>query len=177
MSRPPGASFASCVDAVHAARTRSQIERQFAARALPRLIEAGVGEESTLQVSLQFATLEGKVTVEGDLSGSVELTCQRCMQPVAVPVDESFRVVIVGDDSATPEEYGGYEPIAVDATQLDLRWLTEEQALLALPLVPMHRPAECPVTSAVEVVERVIPEDTSPRQQPFGNLRDLLRKR
>ena len=117
------------------------------------------------------------MTIEGELSGSVELTCQRCMQTVAVPMDESFRVVLVSDDSAAPEEYGGYEPIAVDATQLDLQWLTEEQALLALPLVPMHPPGECNAPSAVEAVERVLSEDKTPRQQPFGNLRDLLRKR
>jgi uncharacterized protein len=144
---------------------------------LPRLVEAGAGADSTLRVSARFEMLEGKVTIDGDLSASLELTCQRCMLPVAVPMDESFRVVIVSDDSAAPEEYGGYEPIAVEATQLDLQWLTEEQALLALPLVPMHRPGECSMASVVEAVEEAAPQDAAPRQQPFGNLRDLMRKR
>jgi uncharacterized protein len=90
-----------------------------------------------------------------------------------VPIDESFSVVITNDESAPPEEFAGYEPIAVEAARLDLQWLAEEQVLLALPLVPAHEPGECVDVSEAEDV--AVPDQPS-TQRPFGNLRDLLKR-
>lgn len=172
MSRPPDAPVDHYLDAVHAARTRITVDRQFAALDLPRLLEAGAGQESQLHAIFRFKQIEGKAAVDGALTGEVWLTCQRCLKAVAIPIDESFEIVIVGDEAGEPEAFGDYEPIAVEATRLDLQWLTEEQTLLALPLVPMHEPGEC---VEVNEAEEVVP-DEAPRQQPFGNLRELLKK-
>lgn len=173
MSRPPGATVDHYLDALHAARTRITVDRRFAAGDLPRLLEAGAGEKSQLNATFRFTQIEGKAAVDGSLTGDVWLTCQRCTQPVAIAIDESFEVVIVADEDATPDAFGGYEPIAVEATRLDLQWLAEEQTLLALPLVPMHEPDEC---IEVNEADEVVP-DEAPRQQPFGDLRELLKKR
>jgi uncharacterized protein len=101
------------------------------------------------------------------------LSCQRCMQPVAVPIDEQFQVILVQQESA--DEPGGYEPVVVDPARFDVRWLTEEQALLASPLVPLHAVGECDQAAAPP------PSDIEQRasagaQRPFENLRDLLEK-
>ena len=173
MPRPPDASVDDLVDAVHAARTGSRLERHLTAASLPRLLQANAGDESRLSARLSFAQLEGHAVIDGVLNGSVLLKCQRCLQPVAVVVDERFQVVLVSDENAAPEEFGGYEPIAVDATRLDLRWLMEEQTLLALPLVPMHEPGGC---REVQTEADTVAAETE-RQRPFGNLRDLLQNR
>ena len=95
------------------------------------------------------------------------------MQPVAVPIDEQFQVILVQQESA--DEPGGYEPVIADATRFDVRWLAEEQALLALPLVPLHADGEC--DEAAVPPTRSIEQGASPgTQQPFQNLRDLLEK-
>lgn len=172
MSRPPAAPD-HLLDAVHASRSRMTIERQFAVNDLPRLVEAGAGERSHLNAAFRFTRIEAGPAIDGDIVGEVWLTCQRCMKPVAVPIDESFSVVITNDESAPPEEFAGYEPIAVEATRLDLRWLTEEQVLLALPLVPAHEPGEC---VDVSEAEDVAVSDQPSTQRPFGNLRDLLKR-
>jgi len=70
----------------------------------------------------------------------------------------------------------GYEAVEGDPERLSLVDLIEEQALLGLPLVPMHEDqAGCgkaaPTSAAIEVVSTA-----EKKQRPFENLRELLDK-
>src|ERR1043165_1085732 len=170
MPRPPVVSTEQFVDADACARAGSTIERHFFVDQLPRLAESGAQDGSRIDVRLQFSLYDGRPAIDGTLRGAVNLSCQRCMQPVAVPVDERFQVLLVPQESAT--EPGGYEPVIADPARFDVRWLAEEQALLALPLVPLHPAGECE-KAAVEDGEQGASRGT---QQPFQNLRDLLEK-
>jgi uncharacterized protein len=101
------------------------------------------------------------------------------MQPVSIDVDDTFQVLVVDEERS--DEPGGYEPVVANASRLDLRWLAEEQVLLALPLVPMHENEDCAAgvvasSSEAEAPESDEPADEEVRQQPFRNLRDLMRK-
>jgi uncharacterized protein len=171
MPRPPAASSDTFVDAAVCARSGSTIERHFSAAQLPRLSEAGARAGSEIDVSFEFSQFDGQPAVAGALTGSVVLMCQRCLKAVPIVVDERFQVVIVTEDRA--DEPGGYEPVVGDASRFDLLWLTEDQALLALPLVPMHGPGECEEAEAPAPDSNVGTES----QKPFQNLRDMLRQR
>lgn len=171
MPRPPAVSTDLIVDADVCARAGSTIERHFSVAQLPRLHEAGAQDGSRIDVRLQFSLYDGRPAVDGTLSGTLYVSCQRCMQPVQVPIDERFQVLLVPEERE--DEPGGYEPVLAEATRFDLRWLAEEQALLALPLVPMHAEGECDEVAAPLETE----QDASPgSQKPFENLRDLLEK-
>jgi len=177
MSRPPGAPVDHTLDAVHAARSAIRLERHFEVSELSRLRDATLpadreGDDG-LDATFAFSLLEGRPAIDGEMSGTVYLRCQRCLQPVAVPIAEDFQLVLVADDEAQPEEFGGYEPVVVDASRVDLQWLAEEQALLALPLVPLHESGACVEAEDVPVAPAVEVE----KQRPFGNLRELLQKR
>ena len=64
--------------------------------------------------------------------------------------------------------------VIAEAARFDLRWLAEEQALLAMPLVPLHAEGECDEIAAPPPRRE---QDASPgSQKPFQNLRDLLEK-
>jgi uncharacterized protein len=169
MPRPPAVSNELLVDADVCARAGSTIERHFSVAELPRLHEAGVLDGSQVDVRLRFSLFDGRPAIDGALSGTMRLSCQRCMQPVAVPIDERFQLVVTAQESA--EEPGGYEPVVADAAHFDVRWLAEEQALLAMPLVPLHAAGECDEVAAPS------PEgERAAAQKPFENLRDLLEK-
>jgi len=184
MPRPPAVPADKIVDAEVCARAGSTIERRFSAAELPRLREAGGQDGSWIEAEFQFSEFDGKPAVTGELHGTVMLTCQRCMQPVDIGLDDTLQVILV--DAERSDEPGGYEPVIVKASRLDLAWLAEEQALLALPLVPMHESEDC----GAEVASREVAstqereDDTegaqnaagATTQQPFQNLRDLLRK-
>jgi len=177
MSRPPGAPLDPTLDAVHAARSAIRLERHFDVSELPRLRDAtlpdGGEAAAALDAVFAFSLLEGHPAIDGEMSGTVYLRCQRCLQPVAVSLAEDFQLVLVADDEVRPEEFGAYEPVVVDASRVDLQWLAEEQALLALPLVPLHEPGECDEAEDIPVAPAVEVE----KQRPFGNLRELLQKR
>ncbi|MBL8266641.1 YceD family protein [Steroidobacter sp.] len=181
MPRPPAAPVDNIVDADVCARAGSTIARRFSAAELPRLREAGGHDGSAIEAHFQFSLFEGRPAVTGELHGDAVLTCQRCMQPVAIELDDTFQVLLVAEERS--DEPGGYEPVVANASRLDLGWLAEEQVLLALPLVPMHEPGDCDAVEASdEDASTVESEDEAPlsagetKQQPFRNLRDLLRK-
>jgi uncharacterized protein len=172
MPRPPAVSNDLFVDADVCARAGSTFERHFSVAQLPRLQEAGAQDGSRIDVRMRFSMFDGRPAVDGTLSGTVSLRCQRCLQPVAVPVEEQFQVILVQQESA--DEPGGYEPVIADAARFDVRWLAEEQALLSLPLVPLHGPGECDeATVPPPEAEQGAKPGT---QKPFQNLRDLLEK-
>lgn len=81
---------------------------------------------------------DGRVRVRGNVSAQVELECDRCLQPVSVPVTASFDVDYV------PVSNYEREPLAelqdddlglsvFDGEAIDLEDLTREQAILSLP--------------------------------------------
>jgi uncharacterized protein len=172
MPRPPAVSTDQYVDADVCARAGSIIERHFSVAQLPRLHEAGAQDGSRIDVRVQFSLFDGRPAIDGSLSGTVQLGCQRCMQPVAMPIDERFQVILVPEESA--EEPGGYEPVIAEPARFDVRWLAEEQALLAMPLVPMHAEGEC--DDAVAPPPQTEQEASPGSQKPFQNLRDLMEK-
>ena len=75
MSRPQGGQSGGSaansspsgnrIDALICARSGSTIERQFAAAELPRLREAGVGDETAVTTRLHFSQFDGHVVIEG----------------------------------------------------------------------------------------------------------------
>jgi uncharacterized protein len=179
MPRPPAVPTDNIVDAQVCARAGSTIARRFAAAELPRLREAGGQEGSSIEAEFQFSLFDGKPVVAGELHGTVVLTCQRCMQPAEIELDDTFKVIVV--DAERSDEPGGYEPVVANASRLDLAWLAEEQALLALPLVPMHESEDCAEVALGEIASTQEREDDAEdapgtTQHPFQNLRDLLRK-
>jgi uncharacterized protein len=187
MPRPPAQEIDvaadKIVDATVCARAGSTITRRFSAAELPRLREAGGQDGSWIEAEFQFSEFDGKPAVSGELHGAVVLTCQRCMRPAEIEIDDTFEVILVDEERA--DEPGGYEPVVVKASRLDLAWLAEEQALLALPLVPVHESEDCGAAAAVEEIASTQEaeddaEDAQPAaettHQPFRNLRDLLRK-
>ena len=174
MRRPPADPADLLVDADVCARAGSIIERHFSLKQLPRLQEAGVREGSRIDMRLQFSLFDERPAVDGKLSGTVHLSCQRCMEAVAVPIDERFQVILVEQESA--DEPGGYEPVIADPARFDVRWLAEEQTLLALPLVSLHPSGECDEAARRDVEQDVEQDESRGIQKPFSNLRDLLEK-
>jgi uncharacterized protein len=179
MPRPPALPADNVVDVEVCARAGSTIARHYSDADLPRVSEAGGREGSSIEANFQFAHFDSRPSVSGELHGTVMLTCQRCMQPVPVSIDDTFQVLIVAEERG--DEPGGYEPVVANASRFDLRWLAEEQVLLALPLVPKHEDERCieHVLSVVDESEGEQPADDAEeegRQQPFRNLRDLMRK-
>jgi uncharacterized protein len=184
MSAGPVTQSESVIDAIRASRAGSKVHLKERLDHLPRLREVGVGDESNVGVDVTFSLLEGAPTFAGELSGELVVTCQRCMQPMRVLLDEPLEVVLVSSEADLAKDFGNYEPVLTDLQRFDLRWFIEEQALLAMPLVARHEDDVACDASAPEdggLAEQAsdaapVEEIAPPAQKPFANLRDLLKR-
>ena len=99
------------------------------------------------------------------------LTCQRCLQPVDVPVsvDRSFR--FVGDEeTAAAQDDESEEDVLALSRDFDLLRLVEDELLMEMPLAPRHE--TCPPVS-VQVADEDFEGSSARRENPFAVLGQL----
>jgi uncharacterized protein len=89
----------------------------------------------------------------------LNLVCQRCLQPMAVPLELDSKLRFVADEAQAEalDEHSEEDVLALTAA-LDLHELVEDELILALPLVPRHD--HCPnalATAAEPVAEQAHP--------------------
>ena len=82
-----------------------------------------------IQAEADLVLRESDYSLRIHASGSVELTCDRCLAPMQYSVDV--------EDDILPEESDE------QSDTLDLRWLTYELLTINLPLVHSHPDGEC----------------------------------
>jgi len=148
----------------------------------PRLAEALAREQPAgiVRYELHFVPGEpGRIRVTGHLSGELEATCQRCLQPFRLPLEVDVAVSVADSPSATGRLRGPAEER--DAAELEeadvaglgsLADLIEEELLLAIPFLPRHEMSQCP--AAGEQPEEAVRKDASRR--PFAGLREALER-
>ena len=132
---------------------------------LPRL-SAQYLTVAPLQVELTFGRDDqGRVLVEGHLSGQVSTLCQRCLREVEIPLEGHFEY-LPGEDSEDLLAPARPGPEAADAP-LALRTLAEDEALLLCPMIPRHPDGTCEPASPGE--GEAVPR----RDNPFDVLASL----
>ena len=120
---------------------------------------AGGGAETRLK--LQAAT-------------SLQLLCQRCLQPVTVALDVQPRLRFVGDEALAEElDADSEDDVLALGAPLDLQALIEDELILALPLVPRHERCPQPLPWSPEASSADgVPESA---EHPFAALAALRR--
>jgi uncharacterized protein len=96
------------------------------------------------------------------------MTCQRCLEPVDVPlvVDRSFRFV-ADEETASALDDEAEEDLLAISRAFDLPGLVEDELLMAMPVVPRHE--ACPTAVKLSVED---PDFEQPRpENPFARLR------
>ena len=104
-----------------------------------------------------------------ELSGSVQLTCQRCLRPMPWKIDSRARVALIAHDSHAGRVPQDLEPVLAPSGKLSLRDLFEEELLLTLPIVPLHSDERVCAPAAAQ-------EQGSAVQRPFERLGELLKR-
>jgi uncharacterized protein len=173
----PGPQRADVVDANAGAIAGSAWERSFGLDDLNRLRDAGALPGSAIDLQVSAALRGESLELAGELRGQLMLICQRCLQPARFELHEPLAVRLLREEPPGEQE-AEFDYVIADPTRLDLRWLSEEQALLAMPLVPMHEPADCP-QGHLPAADDASGEEgiaQSVTQSPFANLRDMLKK-
>lgn len=110
---------------------------------LPRLSAALAARTGALTVTLAFephALSRGRV--RGNLAGELMLTCQRSLEPFAWSLATSFDWLLVRDEAEEERLLQEADPVLLEGDMLKLRDAIEDEALLALPLVPLSPVSE-----------------------------------
>jgi len=145
----------------------------------PRLVEdiTGSADDRTVvwSASGEWRTTAGSAGQPWlHLSGDAVLpmTCQRCLQPVDMPVgfETDFRFV-ADERTAEAEDDESEEDLLVVRRDFPLRELIEDELLLALPPAPLHDTCPVILPTVSEDPDFVAAEDE--RAHPFAILAGL----
>ena len=110
---------------------------------LPRLVGLLNSTAGSVRASLQFRQRGvGRLAATLEFATTVELVCQRCLEPFAQPIEERVEVLFVEPGEAGASIPEGYEPIELDDGRLLPARLIEDELIVAIPLVPKHARVE-----------------------------------
>jgi uncharacterized protein len=133
-------SQAEVIDGLQFARARLERRGVVGMERLPRLAQLQCSTEG-LEYDLRGGRAgDGRPCLRLSVRGSVKLPCQRCLDPIRVPIAvdtelllaESLREISEADD----------EIDRVLATRnMDVAWLVEDEVILGLPMAARHE--EC----------------------------------
>lgn len=124
--------YAGSVDLGQFARLKSRVLGHQPAAAL-RLVVT-VSDPSTLR----------RVRIVGEVQADLVMQCERCLGEVAVQVNGEFDLVAVGSEAAAEALPAEESPIIAEKQVLLVSELVEDELILALPIVAMHEPEDCP---------------------------------
>ncbi|WP_287601134.1 YceD family protein [Thiothrix sp.] len=147
---------------------------------LPRLVEVVLAGSQDVAVTLDFTrSVGGRPMIKGHIRGNVVLECQRCMQPVTIPLDVPVEVALTTFESDERPEQEGLEAWLVEDERLFIQDFVEDEILLALPLAAKHEQCE-PVRKLIEALPSDVvltesgQEDSAviTKKNPFAVLKD-----
>ena len=120
---------------------------------------------------------DAQVRLHLQAGGAVRVTCQRCLEPLAVTlaVDNRLRFVEGEEAAQKLDELTDDEDVLALQPRLDLVELIEDELILALPLVPRHE--HCPVTLPASAADEGAEDAAAqPAPSPFAALARLKGK-
>ena len=102
---------------------------------------------------------------------SLPMICQRCLEPVDIPlaVDRSFRFV-ADEATAAAEDDAAEEDLLALSRAFDLPGLIEDELLMEVPVVPRHDVCPHPVPLSAADPDF---DDTAAPEHPFAVLKAL----
>jgi len=141
---------------------------------LPRfeaLLAEGAGE---IRVVLSFSRdEENRPVVQVQFEAQISVTCQRCLQPMALSLAGDNTLAIVWNDDQAKHLPRSLDPLIVPEEDCNLWELVEEELILTLPPFSYHDTEKCKkILSGYGKPEPEAAEGAS-RPNPFGVLAQL----
>lgn len=108
-----------------------------------RLSEGLVRREGVVKVRCRFERDAQHVAwLRGELEAELTLTCQRCLEPLVLPVAVSVDLALVQDEEYAERLSDDADYLVVPEQGLVLAEILEDELLLAVPYIPMHDACE-----------------------------------
>jgi uncharacterized protein len=102
------------------------------------------GTDARISVELSFSSNEIRQRlITGKLRAKVQLSCQRCLEPVAIELADDIKLVLLVDETDAAELDPTLDPWIDADYKLDIARLIEEQLILCMPIVSYHPDGDC----------------------------------
>lgn len=152
------------------AEKRERLAGSVPVSALRQLRDILYNDKGSVKFDLQFGKDDrGRVYIKGEFNATLNLTCQRCMQPMELPVGNRISLVVASSDNGeTPNELD--EPLTLVDNQIALETLLEQEILLAMPIAPVHDRNNCSGSYLVDQYK-------AGSESPFAVLKNLKIKK
>jgi len=150
---------------------KAEISGQIELGSVTRLRGLLRSDRGSVTATLRFRQRRaGYVIVDLECEASLELQCQRCLEPLHHEVSGRARLALL--ETAVMEEHvpEECEPVLLEDGRVTLAGLIEDELIVGLPLVAKHRElAECGAL-AKRLESHGRQQDTSPLSPPrYGN--------
>ncbi len=140
MSQPS----AEVVHAYRMARDGASCQGEIPLSRMPRLSPLLYSDRGAARFEFDFQLdSQSRPLVTGRVKASLELLCQRCLEPMMLDLDLEIRLGIVRSDEeavALPKEH---EPLTLKTDTVSLAELVEDELILGLPAAPLHPAGSC----------------------------------
>jgi uncharacterized protein len=138
-------SFTDVIEPFALARQGRTIEGKVPVANLPRVVPLLRSVDGEVEFSLHFDTDEAGIPrIRGKVNTTLILQCQRCMEDMEYSVSVKTRLGIVASKEAAEHLPANYEPLVVTEEETSIVSLLEDELILALPIVAMHKVEDCP---------------------------------
>ncbi|MGO2340287.1 MAG: YceD family protein [Psychrobacter sp.] len=135
-------------------------------------------EQKEISISANLYRHNNVLHLSFTLTGNVWLTCQRCLQPVAIELSDDYNIALLEQESQVrlvdeEQDYLLLEEIITEQSPeslLPFKKLVEDEILLKTPMAPKHDDCEMTVEQFGEIPE----EEES--ENPFAALASLKGK-
>jgi uncharacterized protein len=145
------------------------------AGALSELPAMPAGVVGSVAGRARFTRSQGLVVAQLTVHGAATLECQRCMQPVTVPLESEVMVALLAAESDVARVPAEFEPVLAPGGRTSIGELIKEELLLSLPIVPLHGGSEpCAVAATAEQEARA--ERAPETHKPFARLAELMKR-
>lgn len=155
------------------AETRRTVEGEVQLSGMTRLRDSVLSLEGVARVSVTGdIDPEKRPFLNGRVQASLQVTCQRCMQPMTVAVDSEFLLSPVHNEEEAEELPEAYDPVMLNEEEgISVMALVEDELMLSLPVVALHEPEDC--TADVSVYEGSAEPVKADKPNPFAVLEQL----
>jgi uncharacterized protein len=156
MSRQVEVGLPKVIDSLAFAKAGDTVSGYFELASMPRLAEVLAEQQGRLACLVSGSRdADGNSWMKLEVSGCLDLVCQRCLKRIAFPVDVRSRLLLVPNGQSWPDEElaeDGYDAVAAEK-EMELSSLIEDEVLLALPIAPMHGECEASIPLIEEELE------------------------
>ena len=131
-------------------------------------LEGAEQRERKIALNFEFSRSEYDLPmVSGRIQTRLELECQRCLQPLDVPLTLDFSLLIDASDDIV--QHSSQDTLYSDDGYIDIVEVVEDELILAIPLVAMHEDRDCNRNWQAEAANA----EPATRDNPFAVLEQL----